>query len=54
MRLKHMVLHGFKRLFALMHARAGCGVNETAMSMLILKNTIMLKDKAVKIFFGLA
>lgn len=47
----YMVL---KDYFALMHARSECGVNETAMSMLILKDAIMFKDKAVKIFLVLA
>ncbi|MBO1300414.1 MULTISPECIES: PTS sugar transporter subunit IIA [unclassified Enterococcus] len=47
----YMVLTDY---FALMHAKPGVGVNEQSMSLLVVKNAVDMKAKAVKIFLILA
>ena len=47
----YMVLTDY---FALMHAKPGVGVNEQSMSLLVVKNAVDMKEKAVKIFLILA
>lgn len=47
----YMVLTDY---FALMHAKAGEGVNQQCMSLLVTKNEVSLEGKPVKIFLVLA
>ena len=45
----YMVLTDY---FALMHAKAGVGVNEQSMSLLVTKSQVDMEGKPIKIFSG--